>query len=279
LDSHASYAVPAKSGLTVLNGVPVDGVVTTRPTAMSVLSVTTSANTTANWFGSQNGTNFFWWGDLAEMIVYDRPLTDSERTQVETYLAQKYHPYAPAVSTPRISPPGGVFEQSTTVTLASQPGADIYYTTNGSEPSETSGTLYSGPFGVSATTTVKAIAVRHGLANSGVATATFIERASAPVEDGMALWVRADAGIATDVTYSSVWADQSGRGNHLIQTEGSRLPRLVSDPDTGLPAMRFDGNCGLSEIHESADEHPDGVLGGAGGRSGDGGSGHLPLVC
>ena len=88
--SHASYAVPAKSGLTVLNGAPVNGAVATRPTTMSVLSVTTSANATANWFGSQVGTNYFWWGDLAEMIIYDRALTTTEREDVTAYLKAKY---------------------------------------------------------------------------------------------------------------------------------------------------------------------------------------------
>lgn len=32
----------------------------------------------------------FWKGDIAEMIVYARVLTDAERTQVEDYLAKKY---------------------------------------------------------------------------------------------------------------------------------------------------------------------------------------------
>jgi large repetitive protein len=38
------------------------------------------------------GTSFsqFWKGDIAEMIVYARVLTDAERTQVEDYLAKKY---------------------------------------------------------------------------------------------------------------------------------------------------------------------------------------------
>ena len=61
-----------------------------RPRTMSVLSVTTSANATANWFGSQNGSNYFWWGDLAELIIYDRALSSSERQQIEAYLKAKY---------------------------------------------------------------------------------------------------------------------------------------------------------------------------------------------
>jgi hypothetical protein len=38
------------------------------------------------------GTVFseYWSGDLAEIIVYARKLSDAERVQVEDYLAQKY---------------------------------------------------------------------------------------------------------------------------------------------------------------------------------------------
>lgn len=50
------------------------------------------------------------------------------------------------------------FEESTTVTINSDVSvADIYYTTNGDEPT-TSSTLYTGPFTLTETTTVKAIA-------------------------------------------------------------------------------------------------------------------------
>lgn len=50
------------------------------------------------------------------------------------------------------------FEETTTVTIASDESvADIYYTTNGDEPT-TSSTPYTGPFTLTETTTVKAIA-------------------------------------------------------------------------------------------------------------------------
>ena len=51
-------------------------------------------------------------------------------------------------------------------------GADIYYTTNGSTPTANS-TKYTSAVSISATTTVKAIAVKDGYINSGVVSKTF----------------------------------------------------------------------------------------------------------
>jgi hypothetical protein len=51
-------------------------------------------------------------------------------------------------------------------------GATIYYTTNGSDPTSSS-TSYSAPFKLTATTTVKAIGIKSGLTNSGIAQAVF----------------------------------------------------------------------------------------------------------
>lgn len=64
------------------------------------------------------------------------------------------------------------FEESTTVTIKpDQSVAAIYYTTNGDEPT-TSSTLYTGPFTLTETTTVKAIAVYKTVV-SPVATCVF----------------------------------------------------------------------------------------------------------
>lgn len=63
------------------------------------------------------------------------------------------------------------FADTTSVVISAQNGADIRYTTDGSDPT-TSSSLYSGAFTLSATTTVKAIAVLNGVASS-VASKTF----------------------------------------------------------------------------------------------------------
>ncbi|MBT3198999.1 MAG: hypothetical protein HN350_03695 [Phycisphaerales bacterium] len=53
-------------------------------------------------------------------------------------------------------------------------GADIYYTIDGSEPSETNGTLYTTPITISGTTTVRAIAVKNAYEPTDVDTQTYL---------------------------------------------------------------------------------------------------------
>ena len=68
---------------------------------------------------------------------------------------------------------GQKFGDTLTISLAvADEDATIYYTTDGTEPTAES-TKYTQPFEISATTTVKAIAVKEGYADSEVFTATY----------------------------------------------------------------------------------------------------------
>ena len=79
---------------------------------------------------------------------------------------------------PTFSPDAGTFYNSQEITLATTTsGASIYYTTDGSTPSSSNGTLYEEPFEISATTTIKAIAVKNGATDSEVAEATYTKAA------------------------------------------------------------------------------------------------------
>jgi hypothetical protein len=83
------------------------------------------------------------------------------------------------VATPVFSPTAGTFTSAQAVSITSTTaGASIAFTTDGSTPSEsggsvTHGTLYSGPVVVNATTTLTAIAFKTGLTDSAVATAAY----------------------------------------------------------------------------------------------------------
>ena len=63
------------------------------------------------------------------------------------------------------------FANTTSVTMGAQAGAEIHYTTDGSAPNSSSA-LYSSAITLSATTTIKAIAILNGVSSS-VATKTF----------------------------------------------------------------------------------------------------------
>ncbi len=73
----------------------------------------------------------------------------------------------PQVAIPDITPKSGTYASTQTVTITcSTPGAQIYYTTNGTEPT-TSSNLYSGvPFNATPPVTIKAKAFKSGYAAS-----------------------------------------------------------------------------------------------------------------
>ena len=77
------------------------------------------------------------------------------------------------VATPTFSPAAGTYTAAQSVEIScTTDGAEIYYTTDGSNPSASS-TAYSGAITVGETTTIKAIAVKEGMTDSSVASTTY----------------------------------------------------------------------------------------------------------
>ena len=80
---------------------------------------------------------------------------------------------ASTLATPTITPNGGSFTDSVSVTLqTATSGASIFYTTNGSTPTQSS-TPYTGAFILANSTTVNAIAFKNGSNPSDQASANF----------------------------------------------------------------------------------------------------------
>ena len=79
----------------------------------------------------------------------------------------------PVAASPTFSPVAGTYmtEQNVAISCETE-GATIYYTIDGTDPTEES-TVYSAPITVSETTTIKAMAVASGYDNSAIAEATY----------------------------------------------------------------------------------------------------------
>jgi hypothetical protein len=85
------------------------------------------------------------------------------------------------VAAPSFTPPAGTYSTAQSVTIATTTGgASIHYTTDGSTPTPTTGTLYSGPVNIGSTKTLKAIAFESGFTNSNVTSGTYTISATPP---------------------------------------------------------------------------------------------------
>jgi fibronectin type 3 domain-containing protein len=82
--------------------------------------------------------------------------------------------YGIVVPQPVISPPSGTYTEAQTVTITCPTsGVTIMYTTDGSIPTASHGTVYTGPFTVSSSVEMRAIAIKAGMSNSKAARAIY----------------------------------------------------------------------------------------------------------
>lgn len=96
--------------------------------------------------------------------VYLMPATQGEKNSTDILLG-----YADA---PVFSKNGGYYENGTTLSITAEAGSKIYYTLDGSTPSEQS-IPYSGEITVNKTTVVRAVCIRDGYASSPETVGTF----------------------------------------------------------------------------------------------------------
>lgn len=111
---------------------------------------------------------------IKDIVLVAVPSSNSKTIRMSTYEITK------AVATNKVATPtfepidGTTFDESLIVkaTCATE-GASIHYTTNGDEPTVDSDVLTEAGITITETTAVKAIAVKEGLDNSSVVTATY----------------------------------------------------------------------------------------------------------
>ena len=151
--------------------------------AVAVNTTVTISTTTegATIYYTTDGTN-----PTTTSSVYSAAITIDAAKTIKAFAVKDGHPdsdiataaytIAEPCATPTFSPAAGEVAKGTTVTISTETdGATIYYTTNGSEPTTSSNT-YSSAISINSAMTLKAIAVKDGMANSEVATAAYTVR-------------------------------------------------------------------------------------------------------
>ena len=151
------------SGNTTLRVYPNGGSLTfSVPTGYEITQIEFSGS--ANGFGLTNNT---WNGTAAQSVT----LTASAQCTIQT-ISVVYTQNGATVASPTL-PASTTFVGSKEVTITNnEEGATIRYTIDGSDPTASTGIVYSAPFAISSTTTVKAIAVL-GNETSAVVSATY----------------------------------------------------------------------------------------------------------
>ena len=167
-----------------------------------------------------------------QAIAYETGLTNSAVASGNYYIQ---------CAAPTFSPGGGAFDSTQTVSIStSTSGASIMYTTNGTTPTSTVGTVYSSPVAISATATLQAIAYETGMTNSPVSSAVYTINALPTT--GMLLWLNADAitGVSSGNSLTT-WTDMSGNGYNAVYTNpnGEVAPTYVTNVYNGMPVVRF----------------------------------------
>src|SRR4029079_7772528 len=134
------------------------------------------------------------------------------------------------VATPTIAPNGGSFTNSLSVTISTATsGASIYYTTDGSSPTQSS-KPYAGPMTLTTSTMMKAKAFKSGYSPSAEANASFNQATTNPVSSDLVAYWNFDEGSGTTAN------DSSGNGNTGTLVNGPQWTTGV----TGK-ALLFDG--------------------------------------
>ncbi|KAF5084684.1 Lamin Tail Domain protein [anaerobic digester metagenome] len=152
------------------------------------------------------------------------------------------------VATPTFTPVAGTYysTQNVEITCATA-DAEIRYTTNGDEPSESS-SLYSTPIEVSATTTIKAKAFKAGMTPSALATAAYTIVTPTDVADIAAL--RASAADNTTVykltSAATITQTDSYNNRKYIQDASGAI--LIYDPNPAKITGTYNVGDGITNV-------------------------------
>ena len=168
-------------------------------------------------------------------IAYKSGMSDSAVASA-TYTIQA----AGQVAAPAFNPPAGSYSSTQLVSIStSTAGASIRYTTDGSAPTSTVGSVYSGAVSVSSNLTLKAIAYKSGMTDSAVSIGTYVITGGNPVNPGDPSW------------YNTSWTHRKTITVDHTKVSGStnltNFPMLFSVLDANLKTTGNGGYVGKAD--------------------------------
>lgn len=132
--------------------------------------------TSGDYTFEENGKTGTWTGD-AESFTMTASTNQVRATSIEvTYTPSSQGGETPETLDAPVISGNTPFLESTTVTITAAEGTEIYYTTDGQTPDDRAGQLYTAPFTLTESATVKAIAYKDAL-ESPVASKDFNKQA------------------------------------------------------------------------------------------------------
>src|SRR5665213_722756 len=207
-------------------------------------------------------------GDLAEILIYNQPLSATDRSNAVAYLNGKYGIIAPVFGNP---PPVVAVTLPTNNSSIVAPAIVTFGATASSSDSSigkvtliangiTIATLTNAPYQVpielQSPGAVKLTAIAQDnwglLTTSAPVSVTVTESsvsAALAVTNGLKLWLAADVGVQTDA-FGDVtnWLDQSPDMNNATPTNATTAPILMASVQNGKPMVTFNGGLQFLQV-------------------------------
>jgi Concanavalin A-like lectin/glucanases superfamily/Fibronectin type III domain len=183
----------------------------------------------------------FYNGQIAEILVYNRALSDADRQSIVAALMAKYVSSPPSITSPTTATASAGTAFSYQITANNSPisynatGLPFGFTINATTGLITGTPSSTGIYSITAYATNA----------DGTTSINVTVSVTAPLPTGEILWLRADEGVVTDSNGNvSTWEDQSGHGNNATQSSSNVRPTVAANALNDLPAVQFSNASG-----------------------------------
>lgn len=211
--------------------------------AVSVGSTNFQCNSKTTASLSATATAYTFTGSASGDIVISWAQTSSKAIYVKSITVTYSGGGGSSVDAPSFSPIAGAVDARTTVTLTQAAADQIRYTTDGTDPTKTTGTVYSTPIEITTATTIKAIAIK-GDDVSSVATAVYTINVASPtfnLEGGSYMQgTNITITSAGNTIYYNLTTDGSTPGNPTNASTEYTAPIVLGSGKTIIKAIAYD---------------------------------------